>query len=60
MNDEDAGIFPKKRGPYKKRGGPPRIDGNAIESAYWHSLLGAFADELIEEAHCDLEREKQP
>jgi hypothetical protein len=49
MNDEDAGLITRKRGP--KRG-----SANEVEAPMWRALLGGFAEELIEEAHSDIEK----
>lgn len=51
MNDEDAGVIPRKRGP--KPG-----SANEAESALWRTLLGVYAEELIEEAHREIEEMK--
>lgn len=48
MNDEAMGMFPRKRGP--KPG-----SANETEPLMWQGLLGDFAQDLIEEAHEDIE-----
>jgi len=50
MNDEDEGII--KRGPREGT-------ANKGRTPYWRALLGDFVEELIEEAHRDIEMERE-
>ena len=50
MNDEDARILRKR--------GPKKGSAHEVESLIWQSLLGDFAEELIQEAHEDIEQER--
>lgn len=52
MNDEDAGIIPKRKHGFDKGTHRWKQEGDA---PLWQSLLGDFAQELIEEAHHDIE-----
>ena len=51
MNDEDMGIQHGKRGP--KKG-----SAQEVESLMWQALLGDYAQEIIAEAHRDIEQAK--